>query len=70
MNVHILVDSAMGFILEQVDFVLTGAELVTENGGIINRIGTYSLALCANSLETPLYVLAENYKFSRVFPLG
>ncbi len=70
MNCFILVDSVMGFIMEEVDYVLTGAELVTENGGIINRIGTYSLALCANSLEKPFYVLAENFKFSRIFPLG
>lgn len=60
----------MGFIMEEIDYVLTGAELVTESGGIINRVGTYSLALCANSLEKPFYVLAENYKFSRIFPLG
>ena len=70
MKCNLLVDSAMGFIIEEVDYILTGAELVTESGGIINRIGTYSMALCANTLEKPFYVLAENYKFSRIFPLG
>ena len=70
MNCILLIDSAMGFIMENVDFVLTGAELVTENGGIVNRIGTYSLALCASCLEKPFYVVAEGYKFSRIFPLG
>ncbi len=70
LNCVLLIDSAMGFILEKMDYIITGAELVTENGGIINRIGTYSLALCANSLEKPFYVLAENFKFSRIFPLG
>lgn len=67
---NLLVDSAMGFIMEEIDYILTGAELVTESGGIINRVGTYSMALCANCLEKPFYVLAENYKFSRIFPLG
>ena len=28
----------LGFILEQCDMVLTGAEAVVENGGIINRV--------------------------------
>ncbi len=70
LNCTLLIDSCMGFIMEDVDYILTGAELVTENGGIINRIGTYSLALCAFSLEKPFYVLAENFKFSRTFPLG
>jgi len=69
-NCNLLVDSAMGYIMEEVDYVLTGAELVTENGGIVNKIGTYSLALCANSLEKPFYVLSQNYKFSWIFPLG
>lgn len=67
---QLLLDSAMGFIMEQIDYVLSGAELVTENGGIINKIGTYSVALCAYCLEKPFYVLSENYKFSRIFPLS
>lgn len=67
---YVVPDSAVGVILEKVDYVLTGAELVTENGGIINRLGTYTLALCAKALEKPLYVLAENFKFSRTFPLS
>lgn len=66
----LLVDSAMGYIMEDVDYVLSGAELVTENGGVVDRLGTYSLALCAHCLEKPFYVLAQNYKFSRIFPLG
>lgn len=65
-----LIDSAMGFIMEEIDYILSGAELVTENGGIINKIGTYTMALCASCLEKPIYVLSENYKFSRIFPLG
>lgn len=68
-NCTLLVDSAMGFIMDEIDYILTGAEIVTENGGIINRVGTYSLALCAKSLEKSFYVVAENFKFSRIFPL-
>lgn len=58
MKCHLLIDSAMGYIMEEVDYVLSGAELVTENGGIVNWIGTYSLALCASCLEKPFYVLS------------
>ena len=36
MKCHLLIDSAMGYIMEEVDYVLSGAELVTENGGIVN----------------------------------
>ena len=55
---HLLVDSAMGYIMEEVDYVLSGAELVTENGGVVNKLGTYTLSLCASCLEKPFYVLA------------
>jgi translation initiation factor eIF-2B subunit alpha len=33
--------------MEEVDMVLSGAEAVVENGGIINRVGTYTTAICA-----------------------
>ena len=69
-NCFVVPDASVGIILEKVDYVVTGAELVTENGGIINRLGTYTLALCAKALEKPVYVLAENFKFSRTFPLS
>jgi len=64
-----MIDAALGFALDIADFVLSGAENVTENGGIINRIGTYTVALCAKSLKKPFYVVAESYKFTRLYPL-
>jgi len=33
--------------MEEIDMVLTGAEAVVENGGIINSTGTYTTAICA-----------------------
>jgi translation initiation factor eIF-2B subunit alpha len=51
--------------------VLVGAEAVAENGGIINRAGTYTTALCAKALRKPFYVFAESFKFAReLFPLA
>lgn len=69
-NCTLIVDAAIGYVLDIVDYVISGAEVVTENGGVINRLGTYSIALCAKALEKPFYVFAENYKFSRIFPLS
>lgn len=62
-------DNGIGHALEDIDYVLVSAEAVTENGGIINRLGTYTAALCAKMLKKPFYVAAENFKFSRLFPL-
>jgi translation initiation factor eIF-2B subunit alpha len=36
--VTIILDSAVGRIMERVDFVIVGAENVTENGGVINKV--------------------------------
>lgn len=63
-------DSAVGVIMEEVDLCLVGAEGVAENGGIINEIGTYQIALVANALRRPFYVAVESYKFSRMYPLS
>lgn len=57
-------------VLCSVDLVLVGAEGVVENGGVINKLGTYQIALCAKALNKPFYVAAESYKFARLYPLN
>lgn len=42
--------------------VFVGAEGVVENGGIVNKIGTFQIALVANALSKPVYAVAERYK--------
>lgn len=34
----LILDAAIGYIMEQVDLVMIGAEGVTESGGIINKV--------------------------------
>ena len=50
-------------------FVILGAESVVENGGVVSQLGTYQMGLLAQSTGKPLYVVAESYKFVRVYPL-
>ena len=66
----LILDAAVGYIMEQVDLVMLGAEGVVESGGIINKIGSYPIAITAKSMNKPVYVLAESFKFVRVFPLN
>jgi translation initiation factor eIF-2B subunit alpha len=40
-----------------------------ENGGIINKLGTYQIAMVAKALKKPFYVAVESYKFARMYPL-
>ncbi|CAK9310554.1 unnamed protein product [Citrullus colocynthis] len=67
--VKLLIDSAVAYTMDEVDMVLVGADGVVESGGIINMMGTYQIALVAHSMNKPVYVAAESYKFARLYPL-
>lgn len=66
----VVLDSAMAYVMERVDLVIVGAEGVVENGGIINKVGTYAMAIAAKELGKPFYVAAESFKFARLYPLN
>jgi translation initiation factor eIF-2B subunit alpha len=68
--VSVVSDSATGYAMGKCDLVLVGAEGVVENGGIINALGTFQLAILARSAKKPFYVVAESHKFVRLFPLS
>ncbi|KAG6504830.1 translation initiation factor eIF-2B subunit alpha-like [Zingiber officinale] len=67
--VKLLLDSAVAYTMDEVDMVFVGADGVVESGGIINMMGTYQTALVAHSMNKPVYVAAESYKFARLYPL-
>ncbi|KAL1313414.1 hypothetical protein HN51_039972 [Arachis hypogaea] len=67
--VKLVIDSAVAYTMDEVDMVFVGADGVVESGGIINMMGTYQIALVANSMNKPVYVAAESYKFARLYPL-
>lgn len=66
----VILDAAVGYVMEKVDMVLCGAEGVVESGGIINKIGTYTIAVSAKAMNKPFYVVAESFKFARFYPLN
>ncbi len=44
--------------------IVTGADCVSADGFVLNKIGTYPLAICARERGVPLYVLCDSLKFS------
>jgi methylthioribose-1-phosphate isomerase len=44
----VVLDSAIAYAISNVDFVLTGAEAVVENGGIINKVLNFYYLLFLN----------------------
>jgi translation initiation factor eIF-2B subunit alpha len=69
-TVTLISDSAVGRSMNGVDLVLVGAAAIAENGGIVNKIGTFQTAMIASVFNKPFYVAAESFKFARnLYPL-
>jgi len=66
----VILDSAVAYVMDKVDFVLVGSEAVVESGGLVNAVGSNQIAIIARAANKPFYALAESYKFHRLFPLS
>ena len=68
--VTVIEDAAVAYAMSRCQMVLCGSEAVLESGGIINKIGTYQVAIVASACKKPFYVASESTKFARLFPLS
>jgi translation initiation factor eIF-2B subunit alpha len=55
----VVLDSAVAYVMDNVDFVLVGSEAVVESGGLINAVGSHQMAIIAKAANKPFYALAE-----------
>jgi ribose 1,5-bisphosphate isomerase len=58
-----IIDSAARYFMNRVDLVLVGADAITSEGNVINKIGTSMVALLAHEARTPFYVVSELLKY-------
>jgi ribose 1,5-bisphosphate isomerase len=65
-----IVDSATRFFMNQVDMAIVGADAITSEGNVINKIGTSMVALVAHESRTPFYVVSELLKFDPATAYG
>ncbi len=56
----LITDNTSGYLMKkgQVDLIIVGADRITSNGDVANKIGTYMLAVCAKENKIPFYVAA------------
>lgn len=54
---HLVADNAAGYLMlaGKVDVVLFGADRVARNGDVVNKIGTYKLAVVAKENKVPVF---------------
>ena len=72
MDVTLVCDSAAGHLMSegQVDLVIVGADRVTANGDVVNKIGTSMLAILCRHFDIPFYVACPSSTFDAATPLG
>jgi len=68
--VTLILDDAVRYFIQNVDTVLVGADAITANGALVNKIGTSMVALAAHEGHVKVFVAAESYKFSPETMIG
>jgi len=68
--ITLIPDSAVRYFMKDIDKVIVGADTVTANGAVVNKVGTSLIALAAHEARVRVFVAAETYKFSPATVLG
>jgi ribose 1,5-bisphosphate isomerase len=68
--VTLILDDAVRYFMQEVDTVLVGADAITANGALVNKVGTSMVALAAHEVHVKVFVAAESYKFSPETMIG
>lgn len=58
-----ITDAQIGLFVAQADAVLVGADSVLADGTVVNKAGTYPLALAARDRGVPFHVCCESFKW-------
>jgi translation initiation factor 2B subunit (eIF-2B alpha/beta/delta family) len=58
-----ITEAQMGLFLRRASLVLVGADSILADGAVVNKAGTYLLALAARDQAVPFYVCCESFKF-------
>jgi methylthioribose-1-phosphate isomerase len=70
--VTLITDNMAGFLMQQgkIDCVIVGADRISANGDVANKIGTYSVAVLAHYHHIPFYVAAPQSTFDLSLKAG
>ncbi|NJE75906.1 translation initiation factor IF-2B subunit alpha [Thermococcus sp. ES12] len=59
---EVITDAQLGLFTRQATLALVGADNVTRDGAVVNKAGTYPLALACHENGIPFYAAAESFK--------
>jgi ribose 1,5-bisphosphate isomerase len=66
----LIVDSAVGYFMKDIDLVMVGADVICANGDIVNKIGTSIIAIVAREMKIDFFVVSGCYKYDPLTELG
>ncbi len=71
-DVTLICDNTAGMLMRQgkINHVIVGADRITRNGDVANKIGTYSVAVLAREHNVPFYVAAPSTTFDNMMESG
>lgn len=61
-NVTLITDAEAGHFMPEVQVVLVGADTILEDGSVVNKMGTYLIALAAKDKGVPFHVACDSWK--------
>ena len=61
-STQLITDAQLGLFVTQADLALLGADSLLPDGSLVNKAGSYLLALAAHDKGVPLYICCESYK--------
>jgi methylthioribose-1-phosphate isomerase len=69
---RLIVDSAVGLLLarDMADVAISGADRICANGDVVNKVGTYPLAVLCRHHDVPFYVAAPSSTLDPATPGG
>ena len=69
-SVTYIVDSAAYLFMRDADLYITGADAITSDGYVVNKVGTALMAVAAERFDVPYYVAASTLKYDPVTAAG
>ncbi len=63
--VTLITDAAAGFFMPECDAVIVGCDALRMKEGLINKTGTYPMALLAHVHKKPFYTVASTFKLDK-----
>jgi len=69
-DVTFITDAQLGLFSGHASLALVGADTVLADGSVVNKAGTYLLALAARDHGVPFYVCCESFKHAPFHPRG